>query len=173
MADEPRKKKPGGPRLFASGRTEEQRAAGARLLEQLLTLYSTARITAKDLCLLCKICADAGVEGGAFTHYAYTGDQHQRHLNALLPWDGGMMTIAVPANLNKSQHRSEMEVYLRVLWGSIDKEVAGNKLIDEMLDSNPKTEDSVFWTFPHIPVIQSCWTAKRKAIDYPYLWRFI
>ncbi len=142
MADEPRKKKPGGPRLFASGRTEEQRAAGARLLEHLLTLYSTARITAKDLCLLCKMCADAGVEGGAFTHYAYTGDQHQRHLNALLPWGGGMMTIAAPANLNKSQHRSEME-------------------------------DSVFWTFPHIPVIQLCWTAKRKAIDYPYLWRFI
>jgi hypothetical protein len=62
-----------------------------------------------------------------------------------------------------------MEVYFRVLWDSIDKGVAGNKLIDEMLDSKPEDRRQCVLDVPAYschPVVLDC-RAKGDRLPMP------
>ena len=107
---EPPQKKHTGPRLFQGGKTQSNRDAGCMLLQELLILYSSGRLTAKKFCSLCKLCHEAGMEGGAFSHYAYDGENPGRHLSKLLPIDGEMVMLQIPANVNKSATRSKLDM---------------------------------------------------------------
>ena len=74
------------------------------------------------------------MEGGAFSHYAYDGENPGRHLSKLLPVDGEMVMLQIPANVNKSATRSKLDMYMRCLWSSLDHEVKDDQTILDMLN---------------------------------------
>lgn len=145
---EPPQKKHTGPRLFQGGKTQSNRDAGCMLLQELLILYSSGRLTAKKFCSLCKLCHEAGMEGGAFSHYAYDGENPGRHLSKLLPVDGEMVMLQIPANVNKSATRSKLDMYMRCLWSSLDHEVKDDQTILDMLNGIGGSNDKSVLDIP-------------------------
>ena len=143
MSDERPSKQHTGPRAYHEDKTEEQRQAGADLLIELLTLYSTARINAKQFCHLCHMCDRAGVQGGAFSHYAFLGENPQRHLDLLSPRDGETLDIEIPANINRSATRSRMPMHLRMLLASLERELQDDKSIMGTLTAAKKPEPKI------------------------------
>eukprot|EP00959_Pyramimonas_sp_CCMP1952_P094390 1974669-Pyramimonas_sp.AAC.1 len=64
---------------------QKQRDSGSDLRKYMVSLYATARLTARDLCTLCYHCHYAGAQGGSFSTYmkepGVQSGQYQRLLD--------------------------------------------------------------------------------------------
>eukprot|EP00959_Pyramimonas_sp_CCMP1952_P474080 9502825-Pyramimonas_sp.AAC.2 len=73
----------------AEARREEQRAAGAALLLQNMSLYAFGKTSAMDFAIQCHNCVIAGVPGAPFQMYAAPPNRQsgadQQHLDKVIP----------------------------------------------------------------------------------------
>eukprot|EP00959_Pyramimonas_sp_CCMP1952_P154689 3236308-Pyramimonas_sp.AAC.1 len=109
--------------------TQAQRDAGSSLLDHLLQLYATCRLTAKDFCLLCHYAAEANVPGGAFSLYGVrpgqtTDGNYQKHLDVVLPKSDAMF-IDVPTPVVDARYGRHQRSYpVRLTWDSLQAELS-------------------------------------------------
>ncbi len=135
MAEPPPKRQKGFRAFNPSASDDKKRDAGNELLGSLLMFYATCKLTAKDMCHLCQLAHDCGCVGAAFSDYAYTGKDAQRHLDGVLPRGGEMVQVSAPMNMKKDNVRSVHKVPTRVLWSSLEKEVRNTLAIKTYVNS--------------------------------------
>eukprot|EP00959_Pyramimonas_sp_CCMP1952_P166705 3484164-Pyramimonas_sp.AAC.1 len=128
--------------------SQSQRDAGSELLRLLLSLYSQAKLSARDLCVLCKHASDASCPGGAFSIYGLPPNlqsgKYQRHLDAVLPSPKHLLAIQTPSNVNRSAIRSSRDVLVRCIWESLSDELENDPSIrDKLYPSDSEAKDSV------------------------------
>eukprot|EP00959_Pyramimonas_sp_CCMP1952_P319818 6692252-Pyramimonas_sp.AAC.1 len=120
---------------------DRQREAGARLLQEFLTLYGSCRITAKQLCVLCHMCDEAGVPGATWSMYSRSADlqsgKYQHHLDCVMPAPKHLIHISVPISENHSTLRSVRDHPVKLFYESLSDELAGDPSILEALRARP------------------------------------
>ena len=119
---------------------QDERDAGADLLKMFLHLYSVVKLSAADFCILCHLCAKAGVKGGAFSVYAQGPDrpsgQYQRHLDSVLPGPGPLYWVPIPMQQKRS-NRAVRDVPFRAGFECLRREVESTPALLQTLDSDP------------------------------------
>ena len=113
----------------AEAKQAELRKAGDGLLNHLLSLYATNKLTAKDLCIACHFAALAEVPGGDFELYAIAPDQstagnYQRHLDKVLPTPGPLYYLDVPGATRGHGERVVKTLPMMPLHEALAREVA-------------------------------------------------
>ena len=106
---------------------DAERAAGAELLKTLLHLYSSARLTAKQFCVTCRLCEEAGARGGCFSKYSRKDNlqsgKYQEHLDRVLPKPDHIYPVPAPQNVNRRPHRSNRSIDVKLAYESLADEV--------------------------------------------------
>eukprot|EP00959_Pyramimonas_sp_CCMP1952_P047722 996191-Pyramimonas_sp.AAC.1 len=106
--------------------SDAQREAGADLFKRLLDLYASARLSAKDLAILCHLANAAGVQGAPFATYAVSPERqsgHQDHLDRVLPDSGRLIYVDTVVQKKGGAARTTRPAPVRVIWESIEEEI--------------------------------------------------
>ena len=114
----------------AEARRAEQRAAGASLLKQNMTLYALGKTSAADFAIQCHHCVLAGVHGAPFHLYGVPpGRQsgaYQQHLDKVIPPPSIQYTLIIPANVTRVERRAKFKCQVSLAYESIAAEIRKN-----------------------------------------------
>ena len=134
-----------------------------------LHLYSVVKLSAADFCILCHLCAKAGVKGGAFSVYAQGPDrpsgQYQRHLDSVLPGPGPLYWVPIPMQQKRS-NRAVRDVPFRAGFECLRREVESTPALLQTLDSDPADRKQNVLDVPIYkshPLVQKALAARERA----------
>ena len=111
-------------------------------------LYATAKLSARDLCVLCHWADVAGAEGGAFSLYAKPPDlqsgKYQFHLDSVFPEPAYLVDLPTPMHPNRKPVRKVRNVPVRMACESICDEFQCSdsccrKLVEAKPGDRPET----------------------------------
>eukprot|EP00959_Pyramimonas_sp_CCMP1952_P340383 7129451-Pyramimonas_sp.AAC.1 len=125
--------------------SDSERQAGASLLHELLSLYASCRLNAKQFCVLCGLCEAAGVQGATWSKFSRPADlqsgKYQLHLDTVLPAPKHLTHIKVPVCENHSALRSVRDHPIKLFYESISDELVADPSILEELRKTPAQRD--------------------------------
>ena len=102
-------------------------------------LYSSAKLTAKDLCIICYYADLAGVAGADFSLYSRPPDaqpgKFQAHLDRVLPEPKCLFSIATPCNPNRGPLRKIVHIPVRLACDSLADEIETDDTTRRMMDA--------------------------------------
>eukprot|EP00959_Pyramimonas_sp_CCMP1952_P329008 6888025-Pyramimonas_sp.AAC.1 len=133
-----------GPRRDTS---QVERDAGHELLRLLLRLYSTAKLSALELCQICHFAHAAGTPGASFSLYAlgpgHQTGKYQALLDRVLPEPHHMTTIRTPGNYQRAAARTCRYIPTRCVWDSIEDELSTSPGLRDELDRLADADNSI------------------------------
>ena len=135
----------------------EQRAAGRKVFETLLALYSSRRaMTAKDLCVLMHDLGVCNTPGGEFKRFGLgegkQSGKYKRHVDSLLPSSGPFYRASIPAKIQHKPWIKDKSVVFRAVWETLSAEINENLECQEFLEFGGEDD---YYSFGSLPVYQN------------------
>eukprot|EP00959_Pyramimonas_sp_CCMP1952_P364521 7633445-Pyramimonas_sp.AAC.1 len=140
-----RSRTPTGPRAWHAT-SQAERDSGSQLLQLMIKLYATCKISAKDFCSLCWHAHGANVAGGDFGMYAKDpssqSGKFQHHLDEVLPQPKFLYPVSTPVNFNRRPERTLRDVLMRCPCESLAEEISTDPLTMSHVLSPPGSRTS-------------------------------
>ena len=118
---------------------QRRRTAGHDLLQHLLGMYATSKITAKDFAVACFYCSEARVEGANFSQYGVAPNQssdgnYQKAVDrAVGAWRPPLYFVPTPVQLKGKVVRSIRQIPMNPIHEAIAREVSMQpSIVDEV-----------------------------------------
>ena len=127
--------------------TQSERDGGHELLLLLLRLYSTAKLSALELCQACYFANKAGTPGASFSLYGlapgHQTGKYQALLDRVLPEPRHLVGIPTPGNYQKRALRTVRSVPARCVWETIEDELEADSSLRAELDGLAGSENPI------------------------------
>ena len=108
-------------------------------------LCASAKLSAYDICVLCHLADQAGVEGGHFGLYGRPPDlqsgKYQSHLDQVLPSPSRRIEVQTPMNPNRQPVRSVRSVPVRMASEALMDEIETDPTTTSVMTCSPDARE--------------------------------